>query len=207
MQTEVSLNNYFITMYCLYFLLIVKLLRYKDFWCFSAIFCNISAKNIIRQIFVKKIKLKKNGTNTFKKKYIYTTLSGKFQNQIVERGKLDVLQHTYTFLYDCLISWLGTHTSIKSGGVKQVYWPKHMYNYTDNWQASKTIIRAKVEVLHWHWHDNGKNREQYSDRYSDPPSLRIKQFTIKKQLVTTNPITFEANKSLKQTSADRYIVK
>jgi hypothetical protein len=50
-----------------------------------------------------------------------TTLSEQFQNPTekipVERGKIDTnnLQ-----VYDLPLSWLGTGTSIKSGGVRQV---------------------------------------------------------------------------------------
>ena len=29
-----------------------------------------------------------------------------------------------TLIHDCSFSWLGTGTSIKKYGVKQVYWPK-----------------------------------------------------------------------------------
>jgi hypothetical protein len=44
--------------------------------------------------------------------------------KIVERGKIDTLN---TLIHDCLLSCLGTVTSIKSGGVKLVLWAQTSY--------------------------------------------------------------------------------
>ena len=52
------------------------------------------------------------------KKTKNTTLSEQSKNSIaknVESGTIDTL---HTQIHDCTLSWLGTGTSIKSGGVK-----------------------------------------------------------------------------------------
>ena len=44
----------------------------------------------------------------------------KFNRKIVERSKID--KSKITQIYDRSLSWLGTGTSIKSGGIKLVLW-------------------------------------------------------------------------------------
>ena len=51
-----------------------------------------------------------------KKKHIVGTIP-KSKIKIVERGKIDTLR---TQIHDRSLSWLGTDTSIRSGGVKLV---------------------------------------------------------------------------------------
>jgi len=62
------------------------------------------------------------------------------------------------------------------------------------------MSRVKVELL-LDYNNPGttmvRTEKTYSDRHSDPPSLRIQHFTIKKRLVPNNLIKFEENKSLK----------
>jgi hypothetical protein len=46
----------------------------------------------------------------------------KSNSNISERGKINT---TNTLIHDHSLSWIGTVTSIKSGGVELVYWPTH----------------------------------------------------------------------------------
>jgi len=53
------------------------------------------------------------------KKYHTERIIPKSNIKIVERGKIDTPN---THIHDCSLSWPGTGTSIKSGGVKLVLW-------------------------------------------------------------------------------------
>ena len=53
-------------------------------------------------------------------------ISGQFQIQIVERGKIDTPN---THINDRPLSWLGTGTTIKSGGIKLVLWTQTNNTY------------------------------------------------------------------------------
>ena len=59
---------------------------------------------------------KSNKTN--KKSHTVRTVPN-FSRKIVERGKTDT---SNTHIHDRSLSWLGTFSSIKSGGVKLVLW-------------------------------------------------------------------------------------
>jgi hypothetical protein len=48
---------------------------------------------------------------------------------VVERGKITTPS---TQIHDCLISWVGTGTSIKSGGVNHVLWNQIVFIYLTN---------------------------------------------------------------------------
>jgi len=58
------------------------------------------------------------------KKKKYQTLS-KIQSKIIERGKINT--HN-AYIHDRSHSWLGSGTSIKSGGVRFVSWVLNLIN-------------------------------------------------------------------------------
>jgi hypothetical protein len=53
---------------------------------------------------------------------VTTTLWKQSKRKIIE---IDILDTHITQIHDCLLSCLGTGTSIKSGGINLVYEPKH----------------------------------------------------------------------------------
>ena len=77
----------------------------------------------------------------------HTTLSEQFQNQIEKTVEKDKIDTSNTQIHDRSLSWLGTGTSVKSGGVKLVLWYKTQKRISNHRRKKPCILFGSKKLI------------------------------------------------------------